>query len=113
MKKILTVLVSTFALLSLSGCTHDENTSSEQKVQYKVIFRNYDDTFLYETMVYEGREAKYSGKTPTREVEAETDDFYYKFAGWDKDISCITSDLTTKATFEYVAKEDWGPITWL
>ena len=111
MKKILTVLVSTFALLSLSGCTHDENTSSEQKVQYKVTFLNYDDTFLYETMVYEGREAKYSGKTPTKN-EGESPDFHYEFRGWDPDISCITSALVTHATFEVVIDEEYGPINW-
>ena len=111
MKKVLTVLVSTFAIFSLISCTNEETTSFEQKPQYKVTFLNYDDTFLYETMVYEGREARYSGKTPTREVEG-TDDFYYKFAGWDKDISYVISDLTTKATFEYVAKENWSPIYW-
>ena len=64
-------------------------------------------------MVYEGREARYSGKTPTREVEEETDDFYYEFAGWDKDISCITSELTTKATFNKVATVDWSPVDWM
>ena len=77
-----------------------------------MTFLNYDDTFLYETMVFEGKEAKYSGKTPTRETELKTDDFYYEFAGWDPDISCITSDLITHATFNYVAKENWGPIIW-
>ena len=111
MKKILTVLVSTFALFSLVGCKNDESSSQEEKIRYKVTFLNYDDTFLYETMVYEGREAKYSGKTPTREVEGETD-YTYEFAGWDKDISCITCDLTTRATFKMVGEEDWGPIEW-
>ena len=80
-----------------------------------MTFLNYDDTFLYETMVYEGREARYSGKTPTREVdegEGVESDFKYVFAGWDPDISCITSDLTTHATFNFVAKENWSPIYW-
>ena len=112
MKKILTVLVSTFALFSLMGCKNDESSSSqEEKIRYKVTFLNYDDTFLYETMVYEGREAKYSGKTPTKN-EGESPDFHYEFSGWDPDISCITSDLITHATFELVIDEVWSPIDW-
>ena len=111
MKKILTVLVSIFALFSLTSCTDDETTSFEQKPQYKVTFLNYDDTFLYETMVYEGREAKYSGKTPTKN-EGESPDFHYEFSGWDPDISCITSDLVTHATFEKVIDQEWSPIIW-
>ena len=111
MKKILTALVSTFALFSLMGCKNDESSSVEQKARYKVTFLNYDDTFLYETMVYEGREAKYSGKTPTK-LEGESPDFHYEFRGWDPDISCITSDLITHATFELVIDEVWSPIDW-
>ena len=112
MKKILTVVISTFALFSLIGCTHDGDTSStEPKVKYKVTFLNYDDTFLYETMVFEGKEAKYSGKTPTK-MEGESPDFHYEFRGWDPDISCITSDLVTHATFEIVVDQEWSQITW-
>lgn len=111
MKKVLTILVSTFALCSLISCTHDENnSSSDNRVRYKVTFLNYDDTFLYETMVFEGKEAKYSGKTPTKN-EGESPDFHYEFSGWDPDISCITSDLVTHATFELVIDDDgWGPV---
>ena len=112
MKRILITLVSLTALFSLTSCTNDETYSTEQIPQYKVTFLNWDDSFLYETMVFEGREAHYSGVTPTREVEELTDDFIYEFVGWDQDLRAIYSDVTTKAMFNYVAKENWGPIQW-
>ena len=112
MRKGIGILLSSIALFSLIGCTNDESVS-ETKPQYKVTFLNYDDTFLYETMVFEGNKAYYSGKVPTREVEIEGDsDFVYKFTGWDEDLSAIYSDVTTRATYEYVAIQDWGPINW-
>ena len=114
MRKGIGILLSSIALLSLIGCTNDESVS-ETKPQYKVTFLNYDDTFLYETMVFEGSKAYYSGKVPTREVETEEgteSDFEYVFTGWDQDLSAIYSDITTRATFEYTGKEDWGPIIW-
>ena len=111
MKRILIALVSITALFSLTSCTNDETFTTEQIPQYKVTFLNWDDSFLYETMVFEGREAKYSGVTPTKK-EGESPDFYYEFAGWEPDISCITSDLITHATFTFVVSEEWGPIDW-
>ena len=78
-------------------------------VYYHVKFVNYDDSVLYETEVREGREAIYSGDTPTK---PEDDEFTYLFDGWDKNLSSINSDLTTKAKYKYKAKENWGPIIW-
>lgn len=111
MNKVLKAIVTTLALFSLISCTDDNDKSTEIKKQYKVTFLNYDDSFLYETMAFEGCEAKYSGPTPTKN-EGESPDFYYKFTGWDENISCITHELTTRATFEFVTTEEWGPITW-
>ena len=111
MKRILITLVSLTALFSLTSCTNDETYSTEQAPQYKVTFLNWDDSFLYETMVFEGREAHYSGKYPTKEVE-ENSDYVYEFAGWDQNLSAIYSDVTTKATYKEVAIEGWGPVHW-
>ena len=109
MRKGIGILLSSIALFSLIGCTNDKSVS-ETKPQYKVTFLNYDDTFLYETMVFEGSKAYYSGKVPTKN-EGESPDFHYEFRGWDPDISCITSDLITHATFELVIDDDgWGPV---
>ena len=78
-------------------------------VYYTVTFLNYDGTQLQEIQVLEGEEAVYSGTTPTKE---EDDEFTYEFEGWDKDLTNIQSNVTTKATYKYIAKENWGPITW-
>ena len=119
MKKFLTILVSTFALCSLISCTNNDETnnndkvasSSEVGVRYKVTFLNYDDTFLYGILVLEGHEAKYGGVTPTK--DSKSPDFHYEFNGWDQDVSCITSEVTTHATFEKVIDSEWnGPIHW-
>ena len=116
MKKALILAISSFALMSLLvSCGGDDNkplsSSSENKepVYYEVVFLNDDESFLFKDTVLEGNDAHYGGETPTKE---EDDEFTYEFDGWDKDLTNITSNLTTKATYKYVAKEDWGPIHW-
>ena len=115
MRRGLRILLSGIALFSLVSCTSDESNGAETWTRYTVTFLNYDDTFLYETMVFEGKTAYYSGELPKRVAEGDEDgdgDFEYRFTGWDKDLSAIYSEITTKATFEYVPKEGWGPINW-
>lgn len=126
MKKVFKILLSSFALFSLIACVDTNNDSSSknkidsssiedtsspsltpQEVYYRVTFLNYDETKLYEVDVLEGHEAVYSGETPTR---AEDDDFTYTFKEWDKDLSEITEDVTTKAVYNLTAKNNWGPI---
>ena len=84
-------------------------SSSVAPVTYHVIFVNYDDSLLYEVDVLEGSAATYSGIDPVKE---EDDEFTYEFIGWDIDLSSITSDITAKAQYNPVAKENWGPIIW-
>ena len=113
MRRGLRILLSGIALFSLVSCV-DDSERADNRPTYKVTFLNYDDTFLYETIVFEGKPAYYSGKLPERVVEDdENGEFIYKFTGWDQDLSAVYSDITTRATFEYTGKEDWGPITWL
>ena len=125
MKKALMLAISSFALLSLISCAGDnggETPSSSfetssissssiesiDPVYYEVVFLNYDDSFLFKDTVLEGNDAHYSGETP---IKAEDDEFTYEFDGWDKDIVNIVSNVTTKATFKAVAKnEGWGPL---
>lgn len=103
---------------SFSGWDHEITAISEETtyiatylatliVYYHVTFLNYDDSVLYEADVREGRQAIYGGETPTK---PEDDEFTYEFEGWDKDLSSINSNVTTKAKFKYIAKEPWGPI---
>ncbi|MBQ6730644.1 MAG: hypothetical protein IJR08_01915 [Bacilli bacterium] len=126
MKKVFKILLSSFALFSLIACVDTNNDSSSenkidsssiespsssslvpQEVYYHVTFLNYDETKLYEVDVLEGHEAVYSGETPIR---PEDDDFTYTFKEWDKDLSKITEDVTTKAVYDLTAKNNWGPI---
>lgn len=94
---------------SSSSSSSPSSSSIHQDVYYTVTFLNYDETPLQEVRVLEGEEAHYTGATPTRE---EDDEFKYEFDGWDRDLKNIQSNVTTKATYKYVAKENWGPITW-
>ena len=114
MKRGLRILLSGIALFSLVSCV-DDSERADNRPTYKVTFLNYDDTFLYETIVFEGKPAYYSGELPKRELEGVEEgtesDFEYKFTGWDQDLTAVYSNITTRATFEYGPKEDWGPMT--
>lgn len=94
---------------SSSASSSSSSSSQPQDVYYTVAFLNYDETPLQEVRVLEGEEAHYTGATPTRE---EDDEFKYEFDGWDRDLKNIQSNVTTKATYKAVAKENWGPIHW-
>jgi len=94
---------------SAPDSSSDLSESSNIGTYYHVTFLNYDETILYETDVLEGHEAIYEGETPTR---PEDDEFTYEFVGWDKDLKSIASELITTATYDYVAKENWGSIIW-
>lgn len=93
-----------------SSIEPSSSSSAPTDIYYHVVFQNYDETVLDEVDVLEGNEAIYSGETPTKEAD---DEFTYEFIGWDKDLKNIHSDVTTKALFKEVPKENWGPINWL
>lgn len=95
--------------VELSSSIDESTTSSEEETYYHVTFVNYDDSLLYEVDVLEGSAATYSGVDPVKE---EDDEFTYEFIGWDIDLTSITSDITAKAQYNPVAKENWGPIIW-
>ena len=92
-----------------SSSESSNESSIPEETYYHVTFLNYDDSLLYEVDVLEGTEAIYSGETPTREEDAECS---YVFDGWDKDLTNIQSDVTTKAKYLAQDKGEWGPIIW-
>ena len=103
---------------SLPSSSSEEESSSDSDSSsswvtpegyFHVIFLNYDDSLLYEVDVEEGHEAIYGGETPIRE---EDEEFTYEFKGWDQDLTSILSDVTTKAEYTYIAKENWSSIIW-
>ena len=68
------------------------------KVSYTVTWKNYDGTVLEtDTGMYPGTIPEYNGATPTK-----PDDTYftYYFAGWDKEISPVTGNITYTATYQ-------------
>ena len=86
-----------------------EESSIPEETYYHVTFLNYDETLLYEVDVLEGTEAIYQGETPIRE---EDDEFTYEFNGWDQELTSVLSDITTKAEYAYIPKENWSSIIW-
>ena len=75
-------------------------------IYYKVTFKNYDGTILQEVNVEEGKNATYSGPTPTR---TNTPEFTYTFTGWDESLENITNDCVRIAQYaqsnvEYTVK---------
>ena len=92
-----------------SSSESSSESSIPEETYYHVTFVNYDDSVLYEVDVLEGTEAIYSGETP---IKPEDDEFTYEFKGWDQDLTNIQAEMTTKAEYTYVAKENWGSIIW-
>ena len=76
---------------SLVGC------NSKPDVFYEVIFKNYDNSTLYESKVKQGDTAVYQGSTPTR---ADDEGHKYVFKGWDKPLTNILEDTTFIAQYE-------------
>ena len=64
---------------------------------YKVTFKNYDNTLLQEVTVEEGKNATYTGQTPTK---PSTPTHSYTFKGWDASLDHITSDCVRVAQYD-------------
>ena len=68
--------------------------------QYTVTFLNYDGSYLGSDTVDYGSPAHFNG-TPTK---PQTDEYSYYFESWDKDISQVTEDFSTTATYTQVVR---------
>ncbi len=63
--------------------------------EYVITFVDYDGTVIAQTIVERGKGAT-APDEPTRPGNKQ---YSYKFAGWDLDFSCVTSDMTVTATY--------------
>lgn len=63
--------------------------------EYTVKFVNYDGSVLQEDVLEYGATPEYNGATP----EKPTDAYVYTFAGWNKEISVVTGDVTYTAVY--------------
>jgi len=100
---LLPILIFT---LSIAGCDNNSN-SSEEPVQYTVTFKNYDESVLATITVNEGTKAVYDGPTPTKPSTAQ---YTYYFAGWDKNLTNVSSSFSTIA--QYSKSLTTFTITW-
>ena len=75
---------------SLAACNNEPKN-------YQVLFKNYDNSILYQTSVKEGESVVYVGDDPTRQAD---DHYQYVFSGWDKPLTNITQDTTFIAQYE-------------
>ncbi len=66
---------------------------------YKVTWKNYDGSILFEEMCKYGSKPTYKGKTPTRESSDLL--YFYRFDGWDKEIETVVGDQEYTATLTY------------
>ncbi len=75
-------------------------------IYHKVMFKNDDGTLLQEVSVEDGKNALYTGATPTK---TNTPEFEYTFTGWDESLENITNDCVrvaqySKSNVEYTVK---------
>lgn len=66
---------------------------------YTVTFTNSDGTVLQTQTVEYGTTPTYTGPTPTKTPDER---YYYEFAGWDKNITAVTGDVTYTAKFNSI-----------
>lgn len=89
-KPLFSLCVAMLLSPSLAACNNEPKS-------YQVLFKNYDNSILYQTSVKEGESAVYVGDDPTRQAD---DHYQYVFSGWDKPLTNITQDTTFVAQYE-------------
>ena len=70
-------------------------TFKEEYIEYRVIFQDEDGTEISNKTYHYGDTVE----KPVNPSKASTDEYTYEFAGWDKEVSNVTEDVTYKATY--------------
>lgn len=70
--------------------------------EVKVVFRNYDNSFLWKDVIPAGSNAVYGGSVPQR---PSNDMYDYTFVSWDKSLKNVTTDTVFYAQFQNKIKE--------
>lgn len=105
-------LILLLSVVCLTACNDSNKTEEPTKEEtkevtpaptelkeYTVVFKNYDGTKLYETVVKEGKTAEYVGAIPTKPAEGYLE---YVFNGWDKNLTNVSSNFETTAVFKTI-----------
>lgn len=97
------IVLACLLLSSLASCTKHvpPSCSSCTSSEYKVEFRNLDDTILYETQVSYNESAIYLGEKPVRQA-SEGSSFFYDFKGWNQNLSHIQEDIIVYPMFHMI-----------
>lgn len=78
------------------GSSDTEVTAVYKQTSFRVIWRNYDHSYLREDYYTEGQTPRYTAGTPSRPSTAYT---YFVFEGWDKELTPIHEDTEYIATY--------------
>lgn len=106
MKRTKHLLISVLSLSLIAGfatsCESFDEPGGDVVIpdvekSFLVSFYNYDDSFLYSTTVNVGKNAVYKGANPTRPND---ENFRYNFAGWNRNLNNIQSDLNVYAVYK-------------
>jgi len=109
-KKVFVVIIGCFAFLillaSCGGSGSNNHNDDIQNKYYNVTFMDSDGTILYETKVKYGEYPKYSGETPTRASDGESNfEFDCWGGGWGYD-SPIFKDTIFVAIYKAIPITD-------
>jgi len=95
------LLGASTALIGVQFVQHTDQLFAGPKTCY-CEFRNDDESYLYSCNVIVGDDALYQADAPSKE---ETEEYRYRFSGWDLPLSSIKKETIFHAQYEEIKKE--------